>query len=181
MRIFLSKIHVSLMLQSVPFPLCACYFLCVTLHFVLPSYLECSVEWVEFICLCSIHCFRYYMIFLLKSIWNSFQTLYIDGLFSHLFHFTQIEFDDCNDVIILPLIVLVYVSLWSFTCIWLHAQWICDWFQPNEWMLKYCLSFDFVRFVLRDPSLGEKYQYLPKVVLLLPRGVPPTTWVHSEW
>ena len=81
-------------------------------------------------------------------------------------------------MIILPLIVLVYVSLWSFTCIWLHAQWICDWFQPNEWMLKYCLSFDFVRFVLRDPSLGEKYQYLPKVVLLLPRSVPPTTWVQ---
>ena len=108
-------------------------FLCVTLHFVLPSYLECSVKWVEFICLCSIHFFRYYMIFLLKSIWNSFQTLCIDGLFSHLFHFTQIEFDDCNDVIILPLIVLVYVSLWSFTCIWLHAQWICDWFsQMNE-------------------------------------------------
>ena len=121
------------MLQSVPFPLCACYFFCVTLHFVLPSYLECSVKWVEFICLCSIHCFRYYMIFLLKSIWNSFQTLCIDGLFSHLFHFTQIEFDDCNDVIILPLIVLVYVSLWSFTCIWLHAQWICEWFsQMNE-------------------------------------------------
>ena len=44
-----------------------CNFSCVTLHFVsLLSYLEHSVWCLEFICLCSIHRFRYYMIFSTK-------------------------------------------------------------------------------------------------------------------
>ena len=34
--------------------------------------------------------------------------------------------------------------------------------RPNEWMLKYCLSFDFVKFVLRDPSLGETINFFLK-------------------
>ena len=89
------------------------YFPCVTFHFVSSSYLEYSVRWLEFICLCSGHHFKYYMIFLLKMIWNSsLLMLYINGLFPHLFCFTWINLNDCDDVIILPLMDLMYMSLW---------------------------------------------------------------------
>ena len=112
--------------------LCDCIFPCVTLHSVFSSYLEHSVWWLEFICLCSIHRFRYYMIFSTKVDME----FVLDALYwwavpsSFLFHLDK--WNDCNYVIILPLISLVYTSLWSFICIWLHAQWICDCFNRTN-------------------------------------------------
>ena len=83
------------------------YFPCVTLHFVSSSYLEYSVGWLEFICLCSIHHFRYYMIFSAKvDIEFIFDALYWWTVsLSFLFHPNQLN--NCNDVITLPLVNLV--------------------------------------------------------------------------
>ena len=138
MRAF-SEIHVSLMLQSVLSFFVWLYFPCVTLHSVFSSYLEHSVWWLEFICLCSIHRFRYYMIFSTKVDME----FVLDALYwwvvpsSFLFHLDK--WNDCNYVIILPFISLVYTYLWSFICIWLHAQWICDCFNRTNKSLNMAL------------------------------------------
>ena len=83
-------------------------------------------------------------------------------LFSHRnlsssFPFRHDQLNDCNDVIILPLINLVYASLWSFICIWLNAPWLCDCFNQiskplNIVTVWFCKLWSFI---LRDPSLGE--------------------------
>ena len=69
------------------------YFPCVTLHFVSSSYLEYSVRWLEFICLCFSHHFRYFMIFSAKvDIEFVFDALYWWAVPSSLlFHLDQIE------------------------------------------------------------------------------------------
>ena len=86
------------------------YFLCNT-PFCFSSYLEYSVWWLEFICLCAIHRFRYYMIFSAKvDMEFVFDALYwwVVSL-SFPFHLDQLN--DCNDVIILPLMNLMYPYL----------------------------------------------------------------------
>ena len=91
MRI-LSEILVSLILQSVFLSLCDCIS-CVTFHFVSSSYPEYSVRWLEFICLCFSHLFRYFMIFSAKvGIEFVFDALYWwDVSSSLMFHLDQIE------------------------------------------------------------------------------------------
>ena len=123
----LSEIHVSLILQSVLLSFMWLYLLCVTLHFVSSSYLEYSVRWSEFMCLCSGYHFRYYMNFSAKV---DIELILVDALYwwvvssSLLFHQNQFEwlrwydyldFDEYH----------VYVFVVSLYCIWLHAQWLC--------------------------------------------------------
>ena len=38
----------------------------------------------------------------------------------------------------------------------------------------------FCKICIERSLFGRKYQFPPKVVFLLPWGVPFTTWVHSE-
>ena len=91
MRIF-SEIPVSLILQSVLLSLCD-RISCATFHFILSSSLEYSVRWLEFICLCFNHHFRYLMIFSAKvDIEFVFDALYWWVVSSFLlFHLDQIE------------------------------------------------------------------------------------------
>ena len=166
MRVFVKDSCIIDIAVRASFLMCL-YFPCVTLHSVSSSYLEHSVWWLEFICLCSIHRFRYYMIFSAKvDMEFVFDALYWWTVSSSFpFHLDQLN--DCNDVIILPLVNLVYVSLWSVICIWLHAQWLCDCFSQIYKSLNISIIWSCKIYIERS-LFGRKYQFLPKVVLLLP-------------
>ena len=114
---FLSEIHVLLILQYVLLSFMWLYLLYVTLHFVSSSYLEYSVRWLEFMYLCAGYHFRYYMNFSAKvDIELILLMLCIDGLFLHLFCSTRINLNECDDMITLPLMNIMYMSLW-YLCI----------------------------------------------------------------
>ena len=105
------------------------YFPYVTLHFVSSLYLEYSVRWLEFICLCFGHHFRYYMIFSTKV---DIELIIVDALYwvvssSLLFHLNQFEWLWWCDYLAFDK-YHVYVFVVSLCGIWLHAQWLCDCF-----------------------------------------------------
>ena len=134
----------------------------VTLHFVSSSYLKYNVGWLEFICLCSSHHFRYFIHFLLKLIWNSSLMLCINGLFPRLSCFTWIKLNDCDDVIILPLMKLMYTSLW-YPYMYVNPYPMVMWFfQPYIKKFKCYFISDPVKSVLRDPSLEENTSFFLK-------------------
>ena len=94
--------------------LCDCIFPCVTLILFFSSYMEHSVWWLEFICLCSIHRFRYYMICSTKvDMEFVLDALYWWVVPSPLL-FRLDKWNDCNYVIILPLKNPVYAFWESF-------------------------------------------------------------------
>ena len=88
--------------------------------------------------------------------------LYIDGLFPHLFFFTWIKLNDYDDVITLPLINLVYTSLWSPYMYMTPCPMVMWLFQPYIQIFKCFFISGLVKSVLRDPSLEENTSFFLK-------------------
>ena len=91
---------------------------------------------------------------------------------------TWIKLNDCDDVIILPLMNLMYMSLW-YLYTYLNPFPMVMWlFQPYIPIFKYCFIFVPVKSLLRDPSLEENTSFFLKwfcyylgVYLLQPRYI----------
>ena len=111
--------------------------------------------------------------------------LCVNGLFPSLFCFTWIKLNDCDDVIILPLMNLVYMSLWYLYMYVTPCPMVMWLFQPYIQIFKYCFISGPVKSLLRDPSLEENTSFFLKWFLLLPWSLPfynlGTFWVLTNW
>ena len=84
-------------------------------------------------------------------------------MFLHFFCSTWINLNDCDDMIILPLMNIMYMYLWYFyICIWLRAQWLCDCFSQIHKSLNVIVKSGPVKSLLRDPSLEENTSFFLK-------------------
>ena len=87
--------------------------------------------------------------------------------------------NDCDEMVMLPLINVMYMSL-SYLCMYVTPL-------PNGYVLfqksMQILSVGLYLVLLnlyREIPLWKKNQFLSKVVMLLPLGFTFTTWVYSE-
>ena len=88
--------------------------------------------------------------------------LYVSGMFPLFFHFTWIKLNDCDDVIILPLMNLMYMSLWYLYMYVTPCPMVMWLFQPYIQIFKCCFISGPVKSVLRDPSLEENTSFFLK-------------------
>ena len=123
--------------------------------------------------------------------------LCINGSFPRLLCFTWIKLNDCDDVIILPLMNLVHMSLWYLYMYVTPCPMVMWLFQPYIQIFKCCFISGPVKSILRDPSLEENTSFFLKwfccylgVYLLQPRYIlsanklaplPGNEWAYLPW
>ena len=74
-------------------------------------------------------------------------------MFPYLFCFTWIKLNDRDEVIIFPLMNLMYMSLWYVYTYVIPCPMVMWLFQPYIQIFKYCFISGPVKYLLRDPSL----------------------------
>ena len=117
--------------------------------------------------------------------------LCINGLFLHLFCSTWINLNDCDDMITLPLINIMYMSLWYLYIVYdsmPNGYVIVSAKYVNLWiLLNVIVKSGLVKSLLRDPSLEENTSFFLKwfccylgVYLLQPGYILSANTIHKN-